>query len=163
MASGVFTVEVERLLRAPLSSVWDAVKDFGQHHRFNPFIEHSRITNDIPTGEGAEREVRLYDGTVMLQRVVDYQPGESMVIEVIETTHWIRHHLIEVWVQEADSEASCILACRISFRPPWGPLGLPVGWVYKKVLQSRYNHVLRGLEAFARAQATGRESRRIVP
>ena len=73
-----------------------------------------------------------------------------MVIEVIETTHWIRHHLIEITLRPADSEQSCTLAYRISFRPPLGALGIPIGWVYKVILRSRYNHVLRGLESFAR-------------
>jgi uncharacterized protein YndB with AHSA1/START domain len=151
--NGMFTIDVKRHVRAPRPTVWDAVSDFGQHHRFNPFIERSKITNDIPIGEGAEREVHLYDGTVMRQRVVDYQPGDSMVIEVIETTHWIRHHLIQIDLRPGETEQSCTLACRISFQPPLGLLGWPIGWVYKVILRSRYNHVLRGLEQFARANA----------
>jgi hypothetical protein len=151
----MFTVHAEHHLRAPGPEVWEILQDFGGHHRFNPFIERSRITNGIPVGLGAEREVVLYDGAVMRQRIVDYQPGQSMIIEVIETDQWVRHYLIEISVRTETTD-SCVLSYRVSYKAPFGVLGFPVGLFYKVVLKSRYNHVLRGLERYVRVhQAPG--------
>ncbi|MFU8815234.1 MAG: SRPBCC family protein [Pseudomonadales bacterium] len=143
----MFTVCAEQRLRAPGPRVWEVVQDLGGHHRFNPLIESTIITNDVPVGEGAEREVRLYDGSSMCQRIVDYQPGRSMIIEVIESEHWVRHYVIEISV-EPESEDSCVLAYRVSFQMPLGWLGYPLGLIYKPLLRSRYNHMLRGLERY---------------
>jgi len=143
----MFSIRVEQQLRAPAAKVWEVVQDFGSHHRFNHLIEHARITNGIPLGPGSEREVKLYDGSLMRQRIIDFQPGQSMAIEVIETDHWIRHHLIEIAVQ-ARKDDTCTLAYRVSYQAPFGVLGFPIGLFYKTVLRSRYNHVLRGVERY---------------
>ncbi len=148
----MFTVNAEHHVRAPAPHVWEAIDDFGAHHRFNPFIERSRITNGIVSGEGSEREISLYDGSIIRQRIVDYQPGRSMAIEVIESTHLIRHHLVEIVVLPV-SEQACRLSYRASFRAPFGALGMPIGLLYKPVLLSRYGHVLRGLERYVRSRA----------
>lgn len=144
---GMFTIRQEKRLAFPSADVWAAMDDFGAHQRFNPFIERSRITNGVPSGEGAERVIELYDGTVMRQRIVDYRPPRSMVIEVVETTQVIRHHLIEISVSP-QGDGACVLAYTVSFRVPLGPLGYPLGVYQKAVLRSRYAHVLRGLERF---------------
>ncbi|MEQ8861466.1 MAG: SRPBCC family protein [Pseudomonadales bacterium] len=143
----MFTLREEKALRVPGRDVWAVLDDFGAHHRFNPFIEQSSITNGVPVGEGAERVIRLYDGTVMRQRIVDYRPPVSMVIEVLETTQMIRHHLIEISVTHQGDDA-CQLAYTVSFQVPLGILGYPLGLYQKVVLRSRYAHVLRGLERY---------------
>ena len=145
----VFTVCVEQRIHVAAESVWELIDDFGTLHRFNPLIEHSRITNELPTGEGAEREVHLYDGSLMRQRIADYQPMRSMVIEVIDESPVLHHHLIEISVSPT-SRSSCVLAYKVSFYSPRGPLGWPVGLVHKLLLRSRYRHVIRGIEQYIR-------------
>jgi uncharacterized protein YndB with AHSA1/START domain len=145
----VFTVSAEQRMDVPAESVWRLVDDFGAHHRFNPFIETCRITNDIPTGEGAEREICLYDGSVIRQRIVDHQPQRSMVIEVIDANPLLRHHVVEISVTPG-LETSCRLAYRVSFRPPFGPLGIPIAVVSKILLRIRYNQLVRGMETYVR-------------
>lgn len=143
----MFTIREERCLRVPGRDVWTVLDDFGAHHRFNPFIEQSSITNGVPVGEGAERVIRLYDGTVMRQRIVDYRPPESLVIEVVETTQFFRHHLVEISVSP-QAEGACVLAYTVSFQVPFGVLGYPLAVYQKAVLRSRYALVLRGIERY---------------
>lgn len=143
----MFTVEVEKHLRVPSEDVWEVIDDFGAHHRFNPFIERSRITNGVPMGEGAERVIDLYDGSVLRQRIVDYRPAQGMVIEVVESNQLVRHHLVEISVEPVGEDA-CRLAYRVTFKVPLGPLGYPVGVFHKAVLRSRYALVLRGIERY---------------
>lgn len=145
----VFTVYAEQHMAVPAELVWDVVDDFGAHHRFNPFIESCRITNGVPTGEGAEREIHLYDGSIMRQRIIDYEPMRSMVMEVIHADPVRHHHLVEISVTP-DSPSSCVLAYKVSFKGPFGPFGFPVALLNKILLRSRYRHLLRGVESYIR-------------
>jgi len=140
----MFTVHVRRSFRVPANRVWDAVSDFGSHHHFNPFIREIRMLGDKQTGEGAERELVLYDGSVVAQRIVDYHPGTSMVIEVVQSDLLVRHHVTEIRVRPMD-DSSCVLSYRVCFRPSFGLIGLPLGFYYKVRLRSQYALVLRGL------------------
>lgn len=144
---GMFTIREERCLKVPGQDVWEVLDDFGAHHQFNPFIEESRITNGVPVGEGAERLISLYDGAQMRQRIIDYQPPRSMVIEVVESSEAIRHHLVEISVAPQTAE-TCVLAYTVSFKAPFGALGYALGLYQKLVLRSRYALVLRGLERY---------------
>ncbi len=143
----MLTVEVEKRLLVPGPDVWEVIDDFGSHHNFNPFIERCAITNGVPMGEGAERVVDLYDGSVLRQRIVDYRPGRGMVIEVVESSQLVRHHLVEIAVDPED-DRSCRLGYRVTFRSPLGALGYPIGLYHKAVLRSRYALVLRGIERY---------------
>jgi uncharacterized protein YndB with AHSA1/START domain len=145
----LFTVYAERRMDVPAEMVWSLIDDFGAHHRFNPFIESCRITNGVPTGEGAEREIYLYDGSVIRQRIVDYQPRQRMVIEVIDENPLLRHHIVEISLTPA-LQGSCRLAYRVSFKPPLGPLGIPIAVFSKLLLRTRYNQLLLGMERHVR-------------
>lgn len=140
----MFTVQVRRSFRVPANRVWESVSDFGGHHHFNPFIHDIRILGDTQTGEGAEREMVLYDGSVVAQRIVDYHPGTSMVIEVVQSDLMVSHHVTEIRVSAID-DSSCMLSYRVCFRPSFGLIGLPLGFYYKVRLRSQYALVLRGL------------------
>ncbi len=143
----MFHIHAEHALNAPRPVVWDVMNDFGSHYRYNPFVQHSEIINDVPTGLGAERALQLYDGSTMRQRIVDYEAGRSMVVDVVESELLIRHFIIELSVEEK-TEGTCKLIYDISYAAPFGIVGYPVGLLFKPILMSRINHVLKGLERY---------------
>jgi len=143
----MFHIHAEHALNAPQSQVWDVMNDFGSHYRYSPFVEHSEVINDIRFGLGAERMLRLYDGSTMRQRITDYDPGRSMVIDVVESELLIRHFIIQVSV-EPKTEDTCSLNYDIFYSAPFGVVGYPIGLLYKPILTSRFNHVLKGLERY---------------
>lgn len=143
----MFHIHTEHALKAPQSEVWEVMNDFGSHYRYNPFVEHSEITNDIPFGLGAERTLRLYDGSTMRQRILDYEVGRSMVIDIVESELLIRHFVIQVRI-EPETEGTCKLIYDISYSAPFGVVGYPVGLFFKPILMSRFNHLLKGLERY---------------
>ena len=147
----MFHVEAELHLDAPHADVWQVVSDFGGHYLYNPYVRHSVTINDIPVGVGAEREVYLYDGSLMLQRIVDFDPAGSMAIEIVESDLLIRHYLLQMSVQAADDNAST-LACRVSYLPPFGILGSPLALILKPVILSRVSHMLQGVAHYVRTR-----------
>lgn len=147
----MFHVRAEMHLEAPQADVWDVLADFGGHYQYNPYVKHSSIINHIPVGVGAEREMQLYDGSVMLQRIMDFDPPKSMAIEIVESDLLIRHYVVQMSVQPVDASVST-LACRVSYMPPFGALGSPLGLIFKPVVLSRVNHVLQGIAHYVRTR-----------
>ena len=143
----MFHIHAEHALNAPQPVVWDVMNDFGSHYRYNPFVQNSEITNDIHTGLGAERSLQLYDGSTMRQRIVSYEAGRSMVIDVVESELLIRHFIIELSV-EGQTADTCKLIYDISYAAPFGIVGYPFGLLFKPILISRVNHVLKGVERY---------------
>ena len=143
----MFHIYSEHALNAPQPVVWDVVNDFGSHYRYNPFVQHSEITNDVPSGVGAERALQLYDGSTMRQRIIDYEAGRSMVIDVVESDLLIRHFIIQLSVQRQTAD-TCKLIYEISYSAPFGIIGYPIGLLFKPILMSRLNHLLKGVERY---------------
>lgn len=146
------SVNIEAELDHPGREVWRILKDFGGHYRFNPLIELSPITNGIAEGLGAERQVVMYDGSEMLQTILDYDEGESILIGFTETSLPIRNGTARFSIEPAD-QAFCRLSIEVLFEPKMGAFGAVLGVFYKPIVRQRYNMVVRGLRHFV---ATGR-------
>ena len=149
-------LRIESDLKAPGRRVWNVLNDFGGHYKFNPLIELSPITNGIEHGLGAEREVQLYDGSSMLQTILDFVEGESMLIGFTETNLPITHATAKFTVEPPDREF-CHVRIDVSFEPKLGMVGALIGSIFKPVIRYRYNLVLRGLEYFVRTDSLVRD------
>ena len=155
----MFQIDSTHRLNAPQPKVWEILNDFGSHYQFNPYVEKSEITNGVFSGLGAERRLRMYDGSHMVQRIRDYQPASSMVIEVIESDLLIRHFIIQVSVDAEESDTS-LVKYRLNYEAPLSVIGYPIGLVYRPILLSRMNTVMRGFEQLIRTGQPVRDRRR---
>ncbi len=148
-------VNITTDLKHPGEEVWHVLKDFGGHYQFNPLIELSPITNGIAEGLGAERLITMYDGSEMLQTILDYEEGRSMLIGFTETSLPINHGTARFTLDPADQDF-CRLAVDVQFEPKGGRLGGVLAVIYKPTIRHRYNLIVRGLKHFvATGQAVG--------
>jgi hypothetical protein len=147
-----FTVRSESKFEAPGEQVWRVLKDFGGHYQFASLMEVAPIDNGVTEGLGAERELRLYDGTVIRQRILDLEEGRSMLIEIVESSLPIESAVIRIDLGPSDAQI-CFVAFEITYEPKYGVVGGVVGPLYKPILLSQHNLILRGLEHFV---ATGK-------
>ena len=145
-------LRIEADLRVPGRDVWHVLNDFGGHYRFNPLIELSPITNGIESGLGAEREVLLYDGSSMMQTILDFDEGRSILVGFTETDLPIRKATARFTVEPEDREF-CHVRIDVAYEPKWGPVGVALGFLVKPMIRYRYNLVMRGLEYYV---TTGR-------
>ena len=147
------TLRIESDMCEPGKDVWRVLKDFGGHYRFNPLIELSPITNGIAEGLGAEREVQLYDGSSILQTILDFKEGESILIGFTETSLPIKNATAKFTLTPPDREF-CRVFVDLAYEPKLGVVGGLLGTFYKPVLRNRYNLVLRGLRHFVHTGQT---------
>lgn len=124
----------ETRIEAPVEQVWDVLSDFAGVWRYSPTVTKSHSTNETDTGVGAERHCDLaFAGTSVEERIVDWQEGRSMDIEIIggEKMPPIKNVLGHFEV-EPDGEGTIV---RGSMRYDT-KLG-PVGWVADRVIVRR--------------------------
>jgi hypothetical protein len=136
-------------LNVPGEKVWSVLKDFGGHYQFNPLIRLSPISNGIEEGLGAEREVYLYDGSVIRQIILDYREGESLLIGTTQSARFIKQATTRYSIEPPD-QPFCRVRIDVTYEPKFGLAGGAMGVVYKPTLRSQYGLVLRGLEHFAK-------------
>jgi hypothetical protein len=132
--------------------VWPVLNDFVGHYRFNPYVEYSPIVNGITQGLGSERELRLYDGPVVKQKIIDYEEGRMILVGITESSWPIKRGWTRITL-EATGEEACQLEYHLNYVPSLGPLGPLIGLYYKPVFTSQYNVVLRSVEEYV---TTGR-------
>lgn len=70
---------------APTDKVWEAIKDFGNIHRFNPSIPRSHLTSDQEHGVGTTRHCDFnVAGASVRERITDWQEGRSYSVDIYE-------------------------------------------------------------------------------
>lgn len=141
------TVNISTRLNVPGADVWRVLGDFGSHYQFNPLIKVSPITNGIESGLGAERRVTMYDGSQMVQRILEYQEGQYMLIGFIETDLPIVSGTARFSIDPPD-QPHCVVRVEVNYQPKYGAIGKVLGYFYKPVIRYRYNLVIRGLRYF---------------
>ncbi len=141
------TVSIETDLDVPGRDVWRVLNDFGSHYTFNPLVRLSPITNGIARGPGAEREVVMYDGAIIRQRVLDWDEGRSLLIGFTQTDLPISNATARFSVEPPD-QPFCRVRVDVTFEPAYGVLGSMAGYLYRPAIRSRYSLVLRGLKHF---------------
>lgn len=64
---------------------WTMIADFGNIHRFNPYLTHSSLLRNAeqPT-VGTERQCDLKGGGYLRERVVDWQEGCQYTVQIHE-------------------------------------------------------------------------------
>ena len=137
----MFNVRVERSLDVPINDVWNVLNDFGGYYRFNPYIEYSPISNGIDEGLGAERELKIVDGPVVKQKIIDYEQGHMILIGITESTWPIKRGWTRIKLEPLGAE-SCLLSYHFHYVPALGPLAPLLGLYLKPVFRSQYNVLL---------------------
>ncbi len=81
------TATAERTLPHDPQTVWQSIADFGGIHRFHPLVDKSPINAGAPsTGLGAERTCHFHDGNEIKERVVAFEDGRSLDVDIYEGT-----------------------------------------------------------------------------
>lgn len=75
----------EIVIEAPKERVWSALADFGNVYLWNPAVDHSRSTSDVPNGIGATRHCDLTISKASIEeRVVEWVENERMRVEIFD-------------------------------------------------------------------------------
>ncbi|MBY0579826.1 MAG: SRPBCC family protein [Burkholderiales bacterium] len=144
-------IEIEKVLSAPRSLVWEKLSDFGNVHIFHPVVEKSALIGSRQCGLGAKRTCTFYDGKGHVEEeITGWHEGRSMTVALRDGTMPVRKAVFRFDLEEAGTNTTR-LNLRGEFEMKWGVLGKIMGPVMMKpMMKKMLGDVLNGLDAHCR-------------
>lgn len=153
----VVTVHAE--IDAPPAQVWAVLADFPNVYRWNPGVERSHATSDHDTGAAATRRCDLFDGGYLEERIIDFDPDRSMVVDIFETSLPLVRNVVTFTVAPRGTGSS--VGCSADYSLKYGPLGVLLDWIVgRRQARNGFRDMLHGLKYHVE---TGRTVGRHVP
>ena len=146
---------VENTVRfnVPAKKVWEVLNDFGGIEKFSPTVESSPIVNGKDSGLGAKRHCTFYDGSSVVEEIVEYQEGQSITIALSEYSMPLKSAIANMKVASVDANTSD-LTMSMDFVVKGGPFGWLMGFfMMRSMMKGIFKKVLYGL---AYHSATGK-------
>ena len=120
------TIEVERDIDAPQSSVWAVLADFPNIASWNSGVKKSFSTSDTTQGVGAQRHCDLAPAGALEETIQVWEPDSRLEISIDSASGLpIRHGLAKFALEASGSGTRVTVA--YSYEPKFGPLGQLMG------------------------------------
>ena len=147
-------ISASRRIALPAEDVWPHLADFSGIARIHSFVETADQLSENNEGVGASRRCNFYDGKSVVERVIEWEAGRRMKIELSEIPMPLTRAVAEMRVAsrgDGQSEATITM----DFTPKFGPLGALMGvLMMKPMMRKIFSQVLQGLEHHARTGET---------
>jgi ribosome-associated toxin RatA of RatAB toxin-antitoxin module len=139
------TVTVTQKVNASAKDTWAAWDDFANINAFNPNIQKSFLINDSDaTGLGAQRRCDLADGkNHILERIIQYSPGQKMVIDIYEGTLPMKQAIATISVAPLGAQTSKV-TMSMEFEPKFGLIGRMMIPMMKPQIKGMLAKLLKG-------------------
>ena len=132
---GRFTVV--RAMKHKVETVWLALENFGEVHRFSAGVESSPVNSGMPKrGVGAERNCHLYDGNHIEERVTESVEQKRLVIEVIGTSMPMKSATARFELKESRL-GDCELSITMDYVVKFGIVGKAIDSLLLKRMMTR--------------------------
>jgi len=149
-------IEANRVIEAPLASVWGAIADFARVEDFDPYVRTSKMLTSQRAGVGAARRLTFEDGSSASERVTDWYDGAWMQVEVFEHTLPVEAAAISVCVHATDG--GTLVSMAMDYAPAPGFFGALVDrWVVRGQFERHFAQVLAGLDGHVRKRTARTE------
>jgi len=139
-------VSATRTISSSSASVWAAVADIGGVHKWHPKVRQSPLLSEANEGVGASRRCEFYDGTSVVEEVVEWVEGESLTIELSDMSMPLNKALATIRVIPR-GPGSTDISFEMDYAVKYGPMG----WLMDAVMMRRmmgqmFDLVLSGLD-----------------
>ena len=144
------TIEVERDIDAPQSSVWAVLADFPNIASWNSGVKKSFSTSDTTQGVGAQRHCDLAPAGALEETFQVWEPDSRLEISIDSASGLpIRHGLAKFALEASGSGTRVTIA--YCYEPKFGPLGQLMGrLVMDGQLTKGFTGFLKDLDRAAR-------------
>lgn len=142
---------VDCVIHANLSSqkIWDVLSDFGKIERFHPKVEKSPIVSDQEWGLGAKRRCHFYDGTSVVEEIVQIEAQKSLSLKLTEFSLPLKGLEAKMWVENNGMNKSQI-GMSLKFEVKGGWLGAALGYfVLRPQMRRLISDILKGLAYYS--------------
>ena len=146
-------VEHKMRVNIPAKKVWEVLDDFSSIARFSVAVEKSPLLEGKRSGVGTKRKCDFYDGSSVIEEIIDYQEGKGIQIELSEYSMPLKSLHAEMKVEAIDGTTSDIFMS-MDFVVKGGPLGWVMGFfMMRPMMKGVIKKTLTGL---AYHSATGK-------
>jgi len=139
-------VTVTRLVHASPSAVWDIISNVVTVANWHPAVESADLLSASPTGLGATRRCNFYDGTSVVEKVTEVEPGKRVHLVLSEFSLPMTRFEAEIVLSPADgghTQATFIL----DYDMKYGVLGKAMSALIVQGQMSKLmNRVIGGLD-----------------
>jgi hypothetical protein len=141
---------VSRQIGLPTEELWRHLVDYGGVARFHPFVDMADKLSDSNESVGARRKCNFYDDNSVVEKVIEWEPGRRMKIELSEMNMPMKWAVAEI-VLSPMGEQKCEASFIMNFQPKFGLIGALMGaMMMKPMMRKMFSKVLQGLDHHAR-------------
>ena len=130
---------------ASKEKVWAALADFGNVYLFNPTVPQSHLTSEQETGVGTSRHCEMtIEGASIEERIVDWNEGDSMKIEIYEGTKAPPFRTAVATISLTEKEGGTLVTGSLEYQLKYGPIG---SLMDKAMVSSQFGKAMSGMFA----------------
>lgn len=81
--NGVTVITAQIEIDTPREKVWKVLSEIGEIEKFHPLVKKSLLTSNNGGGVGAQRHCELLPMGQMVENVIEWEEGKTIVLEVV--------------------------------------------------------------------------------
>ena len=144
---------VETYIGVKSDVVWDVLADYGNVSEWNSGIRLSELTSDGDVGVGSVRHCEMDKGMYINERVLEWDEGKSLVIEMTESSMPMKSFVAEFALRS--DGLGTIVTMTPTYTPSYGIMGLVGDAMFgRRKFKGMMQSVLSDLKKYAEARKT---------
>ena len=142
------TITVKKKINYPTDIAWSLISDYANIYKFHPMLTNSFINHGSTScGIGAERTCQMPAGMNLVERVIDWQEGESYTVRITSTNMPINTAQATIGVRAINTDLS-LLHFKINYKVKFGILGklmdiLMMRWMFRIMIGMLINSLAK--------------------
>lgn len=138
-------IEVTKRFNVPAKKVWAVLADWGHVDKWHFSVEKSPIMDGKTFGPGAKRTCNFYDGSSVVEEIIEYKEGESFTVVISEFSMPLKTMTAGTTVKTIDDN-TCDITIDMDFVVKGGPLGWLMAIIMvKPMMKNITKKLLNGL------------------
>lgn len=138
-------LSVSKILKHDITTVWKAISDVGAVHKFHPLVQSSPLLSQQETGLECTRRCDFYDGTSIVEKVIDFEPEKTIKFELSEMNMPMTHAFARMTVIRVDNDTT-EFEIKMTYEMKYGLLGKIMGVMMKPMMKGMFKKVINGLD-----------------
>jgi len=145
----MITVAKTVLINASDKEVWNIIADVGGIHNFHPLVDKSPLLSTNAQGISATRRCEFYDGTSVVEEVIEWQEGKKVTFKLSEFSMPFEFAAGTMSVESA-GDTSTYVTLQMDFIVKYGFMGEIMGHIMMRpFMKMMFAKVLKGLNDHA--------------
>jgi ribosome-associated toxin RatA of RatAB toxin-antitoxin module len=128
------------------AKAWALISDVSTVQKWHPKVDTSPVLSESSVGIGATRRCNFYDGTSVVEEVVDQEPGKFLKVELSEFSMPLSSASAELGLRSLSSDRTEV-SISMEYETKFGPIGWVMDAVMMKSMMGKvFEQVLDGLK-----------------